>query len=354
MAGTRAQFSGAGNFDGASMREAWKGPGMDTRSWLSYGIVDVPGEEQGTTAVEFDEDDGQLYVNVTLKPTDAPVRCRVGMMSAGSGEAVYFPFCGGEEVLVALPEGNPSAGCVIISRLNNFYDGFPFDSVGGADPKKNATALIRTRTPLTIESGASVQVRSAAAGALLLLDAKGGVTLRDGSANVLKLAADVFGYQNKAGDIVLQLELAGDHRFTMQNGQAAIVLCGAADAQNPQSLIQTPSTLAIGTNGLSITTAAEHVLTTEALFNILSNLLAQIAVASPGPLTGATLAAAYLVAAPAAIPLATLSPQLPAIGAALAAAFLNPAPVTTKTLPASVALGYQAQPSIGCAGLLSG
>jgi hypothetical protein len=235
--------------------------------------------------------------------------------------------------------------------MNNFFDGFPFDSVGGADPKKNATAVIRTRTPLTIESGASVQVRSAAAGAMLLLDAKGGVTLRDGTANVLKMAPDVFGYQNKDGDIVMQLELAGDHRFTMQNGQAAIVLCGESSAQNPQSLIQTPSTLTLGTNGLSVTTAAEHVLTTEALFNILSNLFAQIGIAAP---VYAPLAAAYLTAAPAAIPLASLSPQLPPIGAALSAAFLNPAPVTTKTAPASVALGYQAFPSIGCSGLLSG
>lgn len=345
---------GRGDFDHATMRESFKGPGMDTRLWLSYAIVDVPGDDQGeNTTVEFDKDDGQLYVNVQLKPSDVPLRCRLGQLTAGSGEAFYFPFVGGEEVLVGVPEGNMMGGGVILCRFNNAYDGFPFDSVGGGDPTKNATAIWRTRTALTIESGASVQIRSAAAGAMLLLSGAGSVTLRDGKANVLQLSPDVFGFQNEAGDAVMQLDLNAK-RYSLAIGQVTLTLTGDAAAQAPQSLLQVPSTLAVGTVGLSVITAVEHVLTTEALFNLLSNVIAQIAIANPGPLTGAALGTSYLTAAPLAIQAAALSPQVPSIGAALAAAFLNPAATAKKALPASVAPGYQTAPGIGCAGFLAG
>lgn len=345
------------DFDHATMGEAFARPGMDPRMWVSYGRVELPtegegGGEEGQT-VEFDQEDGQLYVNVTLKPTDTPVRCRVGMPAAGPGEAQYFPFCGGEEVLVAIPEGNVRAGCVILCRLNNTLDPFPFASVGGGDPTQNATGIFRTKTAFTLESGASVQIRSASAGAMLLLSGEGTVTLRDGGANVLQLSPDVFGFQNGDGDVVMQIDL-NDLRYTLQVGQAAVTLSGDASGQTPQSLLQVPSTLAVGTVGLSINTAAEHVLTTEALFNLLTNLFAQIAIANPGPLTGVTLSAAYLLAAAAGIPLASVSPQVPTIGAALAAAFSSPAMVLAKTNPLSVAPGYQTLPGIGCAGFLSG
>lgn len=349
-------FSGAGNFDASSMREAFKGPGMDTRMWISYAIVDVPGADQGDgTTVEFDDEDGQLYVNCTLKPSDLQARARLGMISAGSGEAVYFPFAGGEEVLVAIPEGDMKAGAVIISRLNNGYDAFPFDSVGGADPTKNSIAIFRTRTALTIESGASVQVRSATAGALLLLAANGGITLRDGSANVLKMAPDVFGYQNKDGDLVLQMDLGPEHRFTMQNGQAALIMCGSGSALNPQSLLQVPSTLAVGTVGLSVNTAIEHVATTESIMNIIGQLVVLLGAAGPAPTaTAAALAAVLTPMIPLAITAANVTPQLPPIGAAIQAAFLLPVATLKKSVPVGPSPGYQLNPGIGCAGFLAG
>lgn len=344
----------AGSFDHATFGQAYAAPGMDPRTWISYAIVDVPGDGQGDSqTVEFDRDDGQLYVNLTLKPSDVPLRARVGMTAAGSGEAIYFPFCGGEEVLVAIPEGNLQAGAVILCRLNNAYDGFPFDSVGGGDPTKNATAIFRTRTPLTIESGASVQIRSAAAGALLLLSGQGNITLRDAKANVLQMSPDVFGFQNGDGDIVMQLDLNAK-RYTLSIGQVALTLSGDAASANPQSLLQVPSTLAVGTSGLSINTAAEHVLTAEAFANLFVQFWLAVGVANPGPLTGVALAAAMATLFPASIATASATPQTPPVGAALAAAFANPAMLAAKVLPSSVALGYQSFPGIGCAGFLAG
>lgn len=351
----RPRLPGRGDFDHASMADAFRGPGMDTRTWLSYAIVDVPGEGEGeSTTVEFDEDDGQLYVNVQLKPSDVPLRCRVGMLSAGSGETFYFPFCGGEEVLVAVPEGNLMGGGVVLCRFNNAYDGFPFDSVGGADPKTNSAAIWRVRTALTIESGASIQIRSAAAGAMLLLSAVGNVTLRDGKANVFQMSPDVFGYQNDAGDVVMQLDL-NDQRYSLAIGQVTMTLTGKSSASNPQSLLQVPSTLAVGTVGLSVITAVEHVATTESIMNILGQLATLLVALPPGPpLNNTALGALLLAQIPLAITAASTAPQLPPIGAALAAAFLNPAMPSTKAIPASVAPGYQQFPGIGCAGFLAG
>lgn len=353
-----------GDFDAASMRAAFTGPDMDTRCWVSMAVVDAPTADgqtgEGSQTVEFDEDDGQLYVNVMLKPSDVPLRARLGMLTAGAGEAVYFPFVGGEEVVVVIPEGHFRAGAVVVARMNNFYDGFPFESVGGADPKKNATAMIRTRTPLTLESGASVLVHSAAAGAMMQLSALGSVTLRDGAANVLQMSPDVFGFQNKEGDTVLQLDLNAK-RFTLAIGQVTMTLSGDAGGTNPQSLLQVPSTLAVGTSGLSVTTAVEHVLTAEAFANLLVQIMnvlsVQIATLG-GPLAPlaplfslATFPTASMVPG---IQAATLSPQTPPVGAALAAAFANVIMVASKANPANVTPGYQTQPGVGCAGFLAG
>lgn len=338
------------------MSEAFTRPGIDPRTWVTMARVDLPGENEGGEVVEFDEDDGQLYVNVTLKPSDVPCRARLGMQTAGAGEAVYFPFVGGEEVLVAIPDGDLRSSAVIVSRFNNTFDPFPFKSVGGADPKQNAVAMLRTRTALTIESGASVQVRSATLGALLVLGSDGSVTLRDADANVLQLSPDAFGFQNGAGDVVMQIDL-NSLRYSLQVGQAALTLSGDAAGQFPQSMVQVPSSLAVAAGGLTINTAVEHVATTEAVMNVLGQLATLLTVpptaATPIPTAG-VLGALLLAQLPLAIQAASVAPQLPPIGAALAAAFANPAMAAAKLPELATAPGYQTFPGVGCSGFLAG
>lgn len=341
--------------DEAALRDLVSGPGVDTRTWVSIGIVDLPSSDEGGETVDFDEDDGQVYVNVTLKPKDTPVRARLGMLFAGPGETTYVPFAGGEEVIVVLPEGDPRTGAVILGRLNNAYDSFPFENVGGADPKNNAIAMLRTRTALTVESGASVLVRSAATGALLLLSGQGSVTLRDGSSNVLQMSPDVFGFQNKDGDVVLQLDLVAQ-RYTMQIGQAMLTLTGNAGSANPQSVLQAPSTFAVTAGGQNMNTAVEHVLTTEAFANFLAQAMNILSVQIAG--LGAPLAAlAPLFADPTfattvltpAIAAAKTSPQNQAFAAALFSAF----GASTLKPPGVPGFG-QLYPGIGCGGFLAG
>ena len=334
------------------MAEAFSFPGADPRVWISYAVVDEATEEGGEQAIEFDKDDGQIYVNVLLKPSDMPIRCRVGMLFAGPGEAAWFPMMPGDEVLVAVPEGHFRAGAVIIARLNNGYDSFPFDSVASADPTKNSFGMFRTRTALTIESGASIMLRSAAAGAFLQIAASGNITLRDTDKNVLQMSPDVFGFQNGAGDVVMQLDLNAK-RFNLAIGNAQLTLSGDGGGANPQSVLQVPSTFAVTAAGQSIISAVEHVVTTEALFNILANVLPLVMAAAvpasafvpPPPAPASPLYGAIV----AGIQAAQVAPQNSAVATALFKAF-----TTSLLKPPGIPGVGQLAPGIGCAGFLSG
>ena len=90
-------------FDHATAGQAFAGPGMDTRQWVSYGQVDQ--DTQDSRCVVFDPDLGPL-VNVTLQPSGIPVVCRVLAPFAGQGESEYFPFISGDEVVVAITQGD--------------------------------------------------------------------------------------------------------------------------------------------------------------------------------------------------------------------------------------------------------
>lgn len=336
-------------FDHTSAAQAFAGP---ERVWISYGRVDEDSED-GERSTQFDEEDGQIYVNVTLKPSDMQVRARVGMIAAGPGEAVYFPLISGDEVLVAMPEGDPRAGPVIVARLNNSYDPFPRESVAGFDPATNGFGVFRTRSAMTFESGQSIMLRSAAAGAFLRLDARGNVTLRDGASGALQMSPDVFGYQSGDGARFLQLDL-NEQRFNVKIGQASILLAGdleaAAAAGTPQSsYLVVPGNLVLTSGGLQPNFTVEHALSTEAAVNFLSQLLVQIGVAIPGPLTGAGLAAAATAILPLVISTAAITPLLPLYGTAIQAAFLTQPPKGIAT-----AATGQLQPGIGSASLLVG
>ena len=351
----------ARSIDHASIGRAVSYPGIDPREWISFATVDQTTDAAPDQVVSVDADDGQVYVSCTLKPSDTPVRCRVGMLSAGPGEAVYFPFVSGDEVLVALPQGDPRAGATIIARLNNSYDPFPATSVAGADPALNSFGMIRTRSALTIESGATIMLRSAAAGAFLRLDAKGNCTLRDGSSGTLQMGAEVFGYQSGPGDVFLQLDL-NEQRFNLKIGQASLLLAGslaaAAAAGTPSgSFLMVPGSLTVSGGGAPPNTTVEHVLTTEAFANLLyqefTTLSAAFLAAGAAPQTGGTIAAiinAWLLSgfAPA-IGVAGSSSLLPSIGLAIQAVFATAPPKLPPTTPAG-----QLSPSIGCPAFLSG
>ncbi len=333
--------------DMASLREGVSGPGMDTRTWLSYATV------ADDVQVEFDPDYGPL-VTVALQPNKTLQRCRVLGDVAGDGEASYYPFVAGDEVLVLLPEGSERAGAVIIGRLNNSIDKFP-TNVGGQDPAKNAFGFRRTKAPMIHESAGPMMWRSAISGAFLAIDTKGTVTLRDGQGGALQMSADAFSYQGPGSspEFLFQLDLTG-HRMTMQVGDALFTLAGSKAS---------PQANAIATSGaLSLSTAgnpsAEHAVSTEAVFNILSlvfDALATVLAPIGVPLTGTALglllkypvaSTTFLAAAPV---LLNAEPFNPIMASAIFAAFQS----ASQKPPGVVGVG-QTAPGIGCPGLIVG
>jgi hypothetical protein len=324
--------------DLASLTAALSGQ-ADSRTWVSMGTVSYE-----TGAVRFDEDLGPL-VDVVLQPSKSVITCRVGADVAGKGEGSYFPFVAGDEVLVALPEGSERASPVILCRLNNQADSFP-TTVAGQDPKKNAVAFRRQRPPQVFECAGPMIARNSTTGAMVAIDGNGGVTIRDGSANVVQLSADTVTVQSGDAKFLFQFDLSGG-RGTLQVGDAILSLASST-AQQQKSALVTPGPLTIST---STQPAAEHVLTTEAMINLFVELLRAAglaAVCAPGgPFTFAP--GALEVAPAVGIPIASVATLDPITAAAIVAAFA----AATQKPPATAALG-QSNPGIGCCGLKAG
>src|SRR5262245_926529 len=266
---------------------------------LHYGLV----EEQAP--VEYDAQRGYPLVNVALQPSRVPVRCRVLMRSAGKGEGEYHTFSAGDEVLVALPSGTRGE-CCIVGKLSNEVDKFPAQ-VGGQDATQNKLSFVRQRTAHLEEYEGPWAVFSQPSGAFLSVDAAGVVTLRDASKGSLQLSPDALTYLSGDGKHLLQLDLTKS-RFTLQAGGAMLVL--AEDA----SAVLAPGSLTLASAG---NPAHEHVLTTEALAGILTQLLLAIGAANPGPIVGAALGGAAPAIVAATFAAAAVTPLLPPIAAAL-------------------------------------
>lgn len=252
--------------------EAVSYPGIDPRTWVSYGIVDAD------EPVDMTDADYGVLVNVVLQPSDVPCVCRVSSSCAGDGEGEYHPFMGGDEVVVLLPHGRPDADCIITGRLNNARQKWP-QSVAGQDSTKNAFGFTRRRTAHLNETAGTWTVRQASTGALMTLDDDGSVMIRDGNGDALQISPDVFGYQSSDGNFILQLDVTGE-RCTVQAGSARMILAGA-NASPGNSSIAVPKLLALMAAG---NVAAENACSTQMVYNIIAaafDALATIILAVP-------------------------------------------------------------------------
>lgn len=248
-----------GNFDHATMAEAFSAAGNDPRQWTSYGTVE-------DTPVEFDTEYGQPFVTVRLHPAGNVVRARVLSQFSGNGEGSWTPFVENDEVLVSIPEGDERAGCVILGRLNNSYDAFP-RQVAGQDSTQNTFAFHRTKTPMIIETASSYLIRSATSGAFLGIDPTGSATISDGNNNMLHVGADFVGIASGDSRLLLQLDLQDNQVIASVNndtGGTKMIL----DVNS--SSIYTGGTLSIGTAGAP---ASQHAVSLEQVVSILANLI---------------------------------------------------------------------------------
>jgi len=292
-------------FDAQTMREAFAGPGMDTRQWVSFGIVERGGEGDNSP-IQFTDEYGPL-VSVTLQPSNITVPCRVGAACAGNGEGEWFPFLEQDEVLVAIPEGDERAGCTIIARLNNEIDKWPIE-VAGQDPRKNNFAFRRLRTPYIIETASSYLIRSATTGAFFGISTDGRITIGNADGAYLSLNPDFIGLQDGSGSLLIQLDLQ-DSAVVLEGNGSKLTL--SADGSNFVS----KGTLSIGVGGgLPI----QHAATIEGVINLLNNFALQIGIQAPGPLTGVALAGLII----------------PLLNAAIAATIIPATGAITPFLPA--------------------
>ncbi len=313
----------------ASAAAAFAGPGMDTRQWISNATVD-PGEE----SVIFVDDKGNPspigpIVVCTLQPSGITVPCRVASWCAGNQEGEWFPFMAGDEVIVAIPEGDERAGCTIIGRLNQSIDVFPL-KVAGMDVTKNNFAFRRLRTPYVIETSASFMIRSALTGAGLTIDPTGNCYLVSGDGHRFALNGSFLKLEAQGGVDFLQIDPTA-HEVLISAGETTQFVVG-----RDKSAFFSKGTLNLGTSGFS---GQGHAVSIEQVLMLLQGLLAAIGSSDPGPLTGATLAGGAVALINAAIAAGSAFPVAPYQTALTAALKIPPDPAGAK-------------PGIGRAGLL--
>lgn len=260
-------------FDITAM-SAFDHPGADTRQWISYATVD-PDTPQ-VRAVRFTKEYGPL-VNCTLRPSAIPVVCRVAGSVAGIGEAEWNPFISGDEVIVGIPEGDESAGCIILGRCNQELDVWP-SMVASQDTTQNSIAFRRSLAPYIFEFGQSALFRQATNGAFLVIRSDGSITLSDSEKAYFTLSASLIGFQDSTGNVAVQIDVEG------QSGSPQIVLSNGAtkfiiDATN--SSLYTGGTMQLGTAGNQ---AGWHATSIESIAVLIANAVVSMGLlVLPGP-----------------------------------------------------------------------
>jgi hypothetical protein len=305
------------------------GDGFKTHAqWVVNGIVSDD-TENGVNAVLFtDPDSGQALpypmVLVKLVGSGVVVPCRVASFIAGEGESEWYPFVSGDEVLVAIPEGDERAGCAIIGRFNQALDNFP-TSVGGNDPTTNTFGFQRMRAPFVLETAASYLLRSALTGSYIGLDTTGAITLTTGDGDYLSLSHDLLGMQTADSACSMQINTT-TKQTTFQAKGTSLVL------DDQKSAFLSAGTLTLVTSGGGY--APGHAITLEQVVVLIEAFLVSLVPAinaitsSAGvPLTKPLIDTALL----AALPLAATSP-ISAFTSAITGALSEP-PDPTGIMP---------------------
>lgn len=113
-----------GIMDVGRLAEAVSGPGIDPRTWLSFGVV---------TAIGSDAEG--FFADTTMVPGMVKVPARVGMSYAGPGFGESSPVGVDDEVVVVIPDGNPANGGVVVARLWSASDAPPSDVLDNPDDR---------------------------------------------------------------------------------------------------------------------------------------------------------------------------------------------------------------------------
>lgn len=114
--------------DFGRLREALRGPGVDTRVWICAGRI-----ESDPEAIAWDPDVGWI-VDVQIYggelDGEGSIPCRVAMAYSGAGATRSDPPELGGEVLIAITDGDPNANPVVIGKLHNEGEKVPTELQG--------------------------------------------------------------------------------------------------------------------------------------------------------------------------------------------------------------------------------
>lgn len=340
-----------GGIDLAALRDALAGPGMDTRQWVSFGVVEAMSADTPEQAVEFTPEFGPL-VCVVLQPSGYLARCRVSGMVAGNMEAEYHPFITGDEVIVVIPEGDERAGCTIIGRLNNEIDQWP-GGIAGQNAADNTFAFRRIRTPYILEFASSYLMRSAGTGAFLSMTQDGQVTLANADNAFLSLTPDFIGIQSGDASLLLQLDLH-QHGIVLQVAPPLVPTTPPVIGSTTFTIAENSSLLSTGTFTFNCSgqVGTEHAASAEAVANMLFNVLSVMWAPWVAVINGAPpLAPLAQLVTPAAI-LAAMNGGIAAAGAGSIAPFAAAIAAALAAKPPGDITGTL--PSVGSPGILIG
>lgn len=127
----KRQGTGTGTrstLDTRMLAEALKGPGIDSRHWVSYGTVgtvDDQGNANYSDARSVYVGPEGVEVDVILEPLGLPVTCHYYGVQGGQSVTFLTPIHAGDRVVVILPEGSPATPPVIVAILHSAHDKVP-------------------------------------------------------------------------------------------------------------------------------------------------------------------------------------------------------------------------------------
>ncbi len=199
---TRAIRRTGRRVDLGKLSSAVSRPGIDPRCWVTLAQV---------TDVGFDAAEG-FYVDVEFLPTGEQQCCLLGSQYAGEGYGQAALPQVDDVVVVVVPNGDQSAGPVVIARLWNAADTPPADGSSGTNPTEDYLLRIRAGTNYTLRASGA-----------------GGVSVITEGAGDVVIAADGAG-KVKLGTSALQPAVLGNTLYAWMESVAHRLLILEADA----------------------------------------------------------------------------------------------------------------------------
>ncbi len=143
------------NIDVRKLAKAIASSGIDTRHWVSYGtvgLVDSNNEINYTDKAAIYIGPQGVEVDVILEPSGIPVVCKYNGIQGGANTVFLSPINPGDQVVVVIPEGNPTIPPVIVGIINSDYTKVPIGDDNLPIFKNDRVMLYSMEQPVEIHA----------------------------------------------------------------------------------------------------------------------------------------------------------------------------------------------------------